>query len=118
MIGEGAFGTDDDLILAGYDGSTAEAYAKESSLAFESLGAEPEIPSVKYGDVNGDGSIDLKDVTELRRALAGWDVTVNAEAADVNRDGSLDLKDLVILRRYLAGGWGVELPAGTKGESA
>ena len=65
VIGEGAFGTDDDLILAGYDGSTAEAYAKESSLAFESLGAAPEIPSVKYGDVNDDGSIDLKDVTEL-----------------------------------------------------
>ncbi len=109
VIGEGAFGTDDDLILAGYDGSTAEAYAKESSLAFESLGAAPEIPTVKYGDVNDDGSIDLKDVTELRRALADWDVTVNAEAADVNKDGSLDLKDLVILRRYLAGGWGVSL---------
>ena len=64
---------------------------------------------MKYGDVNNDGSIDLKDVTELRRALADWDVTINEKAADVNKDGSLDLKDLVILRRYLAGGWDIDL---------
>ena len=51
----------------------------------------------------------MKDVTELRRALADWDVTINEKAADVNKDGSLDLKDLVILRRYLAGGWNIEL---------
>ena len=64
---------------------------------------------VKYGDVNGDDSIDLKDVTLMRRALAGWNVTIDQKAADVNKDGSFDLKDVVILRRYLAGGWGVEL---------
>ena len=61
------------------------------------------------GDVNDDGSIDLKDVTFMRRALAGWDVTINEATADVNKDGSFDLKDVVVLRRYLAGGWGVEL---------
>ena len=54
-------------------------------------------------------NIDMKDVTELRRALVDWDVTINEKAADVNKDGSLDLKDLVILRRYLAGGWNIEL---------
>lgn len=64
---------------------------------------------VKCGDANGDDSIDLRDVTLMRRALAGWNVTVNESAADVNKDGSFDLKDIVILRRYLAGGWGVEL---------
>ena len=64
---------------------------------------------MKCGDANGDNSIDLKDVTVMRRALAGWDVAVNDTAADINKDGSFDLKDVVILRRYLAGSWGVVL---------
>lgn len=62
------------------------------------------------GDVNNDGSIDLKDVVLLRRSLTGgWDVTVDDAYADVNRDGAVDLKDVVILRRYLAGGWNITL---------
>ncbi len=64
---------------------------------------------ITYGDVNDDGSVDLKDVTFMRRALAGWDVTINEKAADVNKDNSVDLKDVVTLRRYLAGGWGITL---------
>ncbi len=70
--------------------------------------APPE--GVKRGDVNADGSIDLKDVTILRRYLAGgWNVTINEANADVNGDGSIDLKDVTILRRYLAGGWNITL---------
>ncbi len=90
--------------IRGYENSTAEAYAKKNNIPFESLGAAP-----KYGDVNNDESIDLQDVTLMRRALAVWDVTLNETAADINKDGSFDLKDVVILRRYLAGGWEIEL---------
>ena len=62
------------------------------------------------GDVNCDGSIDLKDVAVLRRHLAGgWNVTISEANSDVNKDGSIDLKDVTILRRYLAGGWGITL---------
>ncbi len=63
------------------------------------------------GDVDGDGSITPKDVTKLRRHLAGgWDVEVDVADADVDSDGSITPKDVTKLRRYLAGGWGVELP--------
>lgn len=73
------------------------------------LTTEP-VQTLKLGDVNEDGSIDLKDVTVLRRYLAGgWNVTVNEANSDVNKDGSIDLKDVTIIRRYLAGGWGVTL---------
>ena len=66
---------------------------------------------VYYGDVNNDGVIDLKDVTALRRYLAGgWNITTNEGKADVNRDGSVDPKDVTMLRRYLVGGWGLVLP--------
>lgn len=64
------------------------------------------------GDVNGDGSINLKDVTYLRRMLAEGDVNLSDVVGnpDVNGDGTIDLKDVTILRRYLAGGWDVVLP--------
>ena len=62
------------------------------------------------GDVDGDGEIDLADVTTLCRYLAGgWDATVDARNSDVNGDGVLDLKDVVYIRRFLAGGWNVVL---------
>ncbi len=66
---------------------------------------------VYYGDVNNDNKIDAKDVTVLRRHLAGgWNVEIDLEKADINVDNKVDFKDVTLLRRYLAGGWGVVLP--------
>ena len=40
---------------------------------------------VYYGDVDDNGVIEAKDVTALRRYLAGgWNVTVNMDKADVD----------------------------------
>ena len=65
---------------------------------------------VWYGDVNDDGKIDAKDVTMLRRQLAGgWNVNINEEKADLNQDDEINAKDVTMLRRFLAGGWGVTL---------
>lgn len=55
------------------------------------------------GDVNNDGVVDAKDVTALRRYLAGWDVTVQENSSDMNGDGVVDAKDVTVLRRQLAG---------------
>lgn len=73
----------------------------------------------QYGDANGDGTINLKDVTELRRLLAAGDVDTSQIEGnpDVNGDGVINLKDVTLLRRYLAGGWGVELPQITEPEA-
>jgi hypothetical protein len=75
---------------------------------------------VQYvGDVDGDGSITPKDVTKMRRFLAGgWDVDVVTEDGDVDGDGAITPKDVTKLRRYLAGGWGAELPVKTTQEIA
>ena len=71
--------------------------------------SQPSDP-VKKGDVDGDGQINSKDVTQLRRYLAGgWNVEINMVNADVNGDGEVNSKDVTILRRFLAGGWGVVL---------
>lgn len=61
------------------------------------------------GDVTADGVVNLKDVVQLRRALANWDVTTDPHNADVNADHSADLQDVVLIARFLAGGWGAVL---------
>ncbi len=66
--------------------------------------------STKKGDVNGDEEVDAKDVTMLRRFIAGgYGMEVTEKIADVNGDGEVDAKDVTMLRRYIAGGYGIEL---------
>ena len=75
------------------------------------IGLKKAETTVIYGDVNGDKVVNAKDVTTLRRHLAGgWDVVIVTSNSDVNNDGVINAKDVTILRRYLAGGWGIELP--------
>lgn len=66
------------------------------------------------GDINGDGTVDLKDVTLVRRLVTGYSVTANKLAADVNGDGEVTMKDVVLIRRYVvdAEGYGVTLVPG------
>lgn len=66
------------------------------------------------GDINGDGTIDLKDVTLVRRLVTGYGITANKLAADVNGDGEITMKDVVLIRRYVvdAEGYGVTLVPG------
>ena len=66
----------------------------------------------QYGDANAEGTVNLKDVTQLRRLLAEGDVEMSQIEGnpDANGDGAVNLKDVTFLRRYLAGGWGVNLP--------
>lgn len=73
-----------------------------------------------HGDANGDGAVNLKDVTYLRRMLAEGDVDTSAFEGnpDANGDGVVNLKDVTILQRYLAGGWGVELPQSPEPEES
>jgi len=64
-----------------------------------------EVYSYLLGDVNRDGVVDIKDVTVLRRYLAGMVAAeeIDLLAADCNCDGVVDIKDVTILRRFLAG---------------
>ena len=57
---------------------------------------------ISAGDTNGDGTVDAKDVTVLRRYLAGWSVEIQLDAADINGDGEVNAKDVTVLRRQLA----------------
>lgn len=54
------------------------------------------------GDINNDGKINNRDLTALRRYLAGMETAINP-AADLNDDGKVNNRDLTKLRRMLAG---------------
>ena len=64
------------------------------------------IKTIQYGDVNGDGKVNAKDVSRIKRYLAGWEMPedTNIRNADVNADGKVTEADYVLLRKYV-GGW-------------
>ena len=64
--------------------------------------------AVQIGDIDGNGTINLKDATRLLRYLAGWDVEVHIAAADTNGDGKVNMKDATHLMKYLSN-WAVTL---------
>ncbi len=60
---------------------------------------------VIYGDVNGDGTIDLIDFVAIKRAILNMSQPsgVSFEAADIINDGSIDLMDFVAIKRHILG---------------
>lgn len=64
-----------------------------------------EAESYKIGDVNGDGNVNISDVTTLINYLLNGDPTgVNLQAADVNLDGSINISDVTSLINMLLNG--------------
>ena len=63
---------------------------------------------VTAGDINGDASVNNKDLTRLFQYLSDWDVSVEEDALDVNGDGAVNNKDLTRLFQYLSD-WDVEI---------
>ncbi len=63
-------------------------------------------PGVKVdyllGDVDGNGKVEINDVTVLQRYLAEFISYVDKVVADVNGDGRVDVQDITDIQRYLA----------------
>ncbi|MBO4217617.1 MAG: leucine-rich repeat protein [Clostridia bacterium] len=54
------------------------------------------------GDINGDRTVNVKDLIRLAQYIAKWDVAVVEAVLDVNGDGTNNVKDLIRLAQYLA----------------
>ena len=78
------------------------------NVAFEVENGAVEVISYTPGDVNGDGTVNLKDVALLQQYLSGWSVTIIEAASDTNGDGTVNLKDVALLQQFLSG-WSVTL---------
>ena len=74
----------------------------------QSVNGKVTVRDVEPGDVNGDGTVNGKDLTRLGKHFAGWDVEIDEDAADVTGDGTVNGKDLTRLGKFFAG-WDVEL---------
>ena len=73
---------------------------------------EPNPFSLQKGDVNGDGQINISDVTLLIDILLGSFANYDTlQRSDIDWDGNVTIKDITILIDYLLGG---ELPQQTK----
>lgn len=55
------------------------------------------------GDVNGDGSVNVKDAAAIQKYASSVDVTINLDLADVNGDGSVNVKDSTYIQKIVAG---------------
>ena len=54
-----------------------------------------------YGDANGDGKVNNRDLGLLQQYLNEWDVEINEAACDVNDDGKVNNRDLGLFQQYL-----------------
>ena len=92
----------DGFTIYGYDGTRAEEYAVFYYITFISLG---DVPAPTLGDVNGDGSISIDDVTDIQKYLANMlDFTSEqAKLADVDKKGGITIDDVTLIQKSLAG---------------
>lgn len=61
-------------------------------------------PQILYGDVNGDGKVDITDATMIQNAISEL-VELDADAmlrADTNHDGSVNITDVTQIQLFIA----------------
>lgn len=82
-----------------YYNSYAHRYAVDNNILYELL------DGVRLGDVNGDGSIDVNDVTMIQKHIAGLTVLdgIYLYSADTNLDTDVDIIDATVTQKHIAG---------------
>lgn len=91
-------------VIAGYEGSEAQVYAKKYNREFESLG---EAPAPLPGDLNGDGEVSVDDAQNALRAYTNLVAhkpsglaAYRTKAADTDGDGQLTVSDAQYILQY------------------
>lgn len=94
----------DGFTIKGCKGTEAERYANDNGFTFVALDDGEPNPTV-YGDANGDGEIDISDVTAIQKYAAAYEKFNAAQLkyADVNKDGAVDINDATAVQKYIAG---------------
>lgn len=85
-----------DEAIYGYPGTAAEAYAFQDGISFSPLRA------IVNGDVNGDGDIDVFDLSFLKRYLNHHEsISICMYASDINSDMKIDTEDCYRLNNFI-----------------
>ena len=97
-IADAAFYNDPNLCLGVWYDSAAYRYALNENINYILL------DGAKLGDVIGDGSVNINDVTTIQRHLAELEALegIYLHAADANQDGTVDIADATVIQMYLA----------------
>ena len=63
------------------------------------------VPQYDTGDINGDGTVNIKDSNLMKRILiSNYSPDYRQfNAADINKDGSVNTKDAFMLKKMLIG---------------
>ena len=82
----------------------AQGRALPSLRVFKNVLTGSVTADVLLGDVDGNGTVDIKDATEIRRFAAEYAVLSPESllAADVDRSGAVTIEDATVIQRYLA----------------
>ncbi len=61
--------------------------------------------TIIYGDTNGDGLIDIRDLLSIQKHLVKAKTLTNEylKSADLNKDNTIDIRDLLLEQKYLVG---------------
>lgn len=97
-INSTAFDGDENLTLGVWYDSYAYQYAKDNNISYVLL------DGAKLGETDGDGSVNINDVTTIQRYLAELETLegIYLHAADANQDGTVDIADATLLQEFLA----------------
>lgn len=107
-INSSAFYNTPNLTLGVWYGSYGYDYAKEKNISYTLL------DNALLGDANGDGAVNINDVTTIQRHLADMETIegIHFYAADVNSDGSVTIDDATLLQMKFAEYNNVDYPIG------
>ncbi|WP_419574611.1 leucine-rich repeat protein [Ruminococcus sp.] len=103
-IGNDVFEFCDNVTIKCYENSYAQYYAEENGIKYLLIDEERLV-----GDINNDGKVDVNDVTELQKHLAGYtkadDTPIITDSdlniADITNDGIIDSRDVTSLQMIL-----------------
>ena len=97
-IAASAFNNSPNTVIYCYYDSYAYQFACEKNISCILL------DGIKLGDANGDGYVNVNDVTAIQRHAAELELLegINFHAADINGDGNVSVDDATELQRFLA----------------
>ena len=106
ISGNAFFNTPNVTICCYYD-SPAYLFAKEKGISAELL------DNALLGDANGDGTVNISDVTAIQRHIASLKRLsgIYLKTSDVNTDGGITITDATTIQRFLAE-YAIEDPVG------
>ena len=91
-------------MITAYGRESREHYTLKYYDADESLVITFTLGKLPMGDVNGDGVVDVADISSILTFMAGGNGGVDISDADINNDGKVDVADIATVITKMADG--------------